>query len=207
MTASPPKGNGTLKKRKRVLLIAAILLLAGYTGWRLYDTWQYAQPLTLETACELKRLDDCRQIRFDILRTPLQRSLSGIEYYPRRYQYQLIMPEDKSYQMIMDYVRNNTFHRILNPKQHPTYEREDYWFITIDFYDNTDPPEGRGSPIESFYLSLHCADSSCISYSYPELPEMYRKFSHHGVSNELAGPLPAIMEQITAEKGWIDYRF
>lgn len=198
-----PKNQKKPVKWKRVLLIAAIALLAGYTGWRLAYNWWYTQPITLETACKLEHLDDCQQIKFDILTKPLRTTSSGNPYYPYEGHYQLITREDEAYDMIMDYIHNHTFHRTLTGKQHPDYQRGDLMEITIEFYDNTGEEDDLGNRIEDIWLFRHCADNNCFSYLHLELPH---DPCPRGTSSELGEPLLAIMEQITAEKGWIDYK-
>lgn len=191
-------------KWRWILLEAAAWFLTPLAIWFLCA----ARPVTLETACRLSRLENCRQIRISLTRSPRRTTQYGTRYWTTETLYQLLTPEDASYEMIIDYVRDLSFRRSFTKKYHKQADGNKAlsWHVLIAFYDSADVLDAEGESEHhlgdlSFYR--HCADHSCVYYDAWVLPGDPTK---SGVSNALYEPLHTILETVTAEKGgWIDY--
>lgn len=203
-----PEGRRRSGRWKWGLLAVSILILVCYAGFQLYYLWAYVQPTTLEEVCGLSEyhsLDDCEQIYIRLSRY-LDETKHGVAY---QRQYQVLTPEDASFDMVMDFTRALIFQRMLGGRFHPDHQREEGWDVDISFYDGAGLVprlvehswDKQANYIAEFYLSRHCVDERCIFFSRPSLPgDSYA----NGASKDFYDPLVEIMETVTAEKGeWI----
>lgn len=209
MTAPSPAAEDRRRsgRWKWGLLAVSILILVCYGGFRLYYLWSYVQPTTLEEVCGLSKyhsLDGCEQVYIRLSRYPVE-TKHGVSYQT---QYQVLTPEDASFNLVMDFTRAHIFRRTLAGKLHPSHEREEDWSISISFYDGAGlvPSlaehswDKKANSIGQFFLGRHCADARCISFSHG-MPGL--NFAS-GASKDFFDPLTEIMEKVTAEKGdWI----